>query len=147
MGIIPEQMRTTDEQTCLAHNHKKSTTVRHGGAAQSSDLDMRGLPPFWLKPFLAQISSCLCCKKSDFGGLLLHLCQPSHGTQRMEHDSSARGVGASCPRATPQVCPVATSIEGREAPVTTSTQSDTAGLLHKHQRQGSGRHTPRRRWP
>ena len=45
----------------------------------------------------------------------------------MEHGSSAGGVGGSCPRATPQVCPVATSTEGREAPATTSARSDTAG--------------------
>ena len=33
-------MRTTDEQTCPAHNHKRSTTGRFGGSAQSSDLDI-----------------------------------------------------------------------------------------------------------
>ena len=66
-------------------------------------------------------------KKSDLGSFLLHLCQPSCGTQRMEHDSSARGVGASCARATAQVCSVATSTE---APATTSARSDaTAGPL------------------
>ena len=33
-------VRTTDEQTCLAHDHKRSTTGRFGGSAQSSDLDI-----------------------------------------------------------------------------------------------------------
>ena len=101
-----------------------------------------------------QTSSCLCGRR---GILVVFFCifvSRFMETQRMEHDSSAGGVGVEvCPRATPQVCPVATSTEGREAPATTSGRSDTAGLLaagappgsHRHQRQRSGRHTQRRR--
>ena len=75
--------------------------------------------------FLAQ-------EKSDLGSFLLRLRQPSYWTQRMEFDSSAGGVGASCPQATPQVGSVATSIEGREAPTATTSawnNNPTAGPL------------------
>ena len=72
-------------------------------------------------------------KKSHFRWFLLHLRQPSYGTQRMEFSSSSRGVGSSGPRATPQVGPVASCFEGRETPITTCARDDPkAGPLAPH---------------
>ena len=52
---------------------------------------------FWLKPFLFKLLLAWAEEERSWQFSFLCLRLPSHGTQRMEFDSSAGGVGASCP--------------------------------------------------